>query len=297
MNATARCLCHCLSMRERTEFIPEAGKDFSQEKSIFFGVSRKPEREKMAMVREFKVLGIKVHRITLDETVERIGEFVKERKPRLLVTLGTEMVMAAQKNAEFRKVLNNADLVCADAVGIVWAARKLGAPLEEKVAGIDVLGRIAEMSEREGWRLFFLGAAEGMAESAIDALRSKYPRMLVAGHHHGYFSDDGPVKKMIKEASPDVLFIALGSPRQELWFWKNKDELLVPVGIGVGGSFDVLSGKLRRSPQWMINLGLEWLYRLYLEPWRWKRMMVLPLFALRILLAGKQRASAAEHQE
>jgi N-acetylglucosaminyldiphosphoundecaprenol N-acetyl-beta-D-mannosaminyltransferase len=252
--------------------------------------------EHMAVVTadEFRVLGVRVHKITLDETIDQIKEFIKERKPKLLVTLGTEMVMAAQNNDEFREIINSADLVCADAVGIVWASRRLGEPLHEKVAGIDVLSRIAQLSETTGWRLFFLGAAEGMAESAIDALRQRYPGMVVAGHHHGYFSDDEQVKRMIREASPDVLFVALGSPRQELWFWKNKEDLQVPVGIGVGGSFDVLSGKLKRSPQWMISLGLEWLYRLYLQPWRWKRMLVLPLFAMKVLFTRKSPESRFE---
>ncbi len=143
------------------------------------------------------------------------------------------------------------------------------------------------MSGEKGWRLFFLGAAEGVAEQAVSVLREKYPSMIIAGIHHGYFKDDDNSKivAMIKNARADVLFVALGSPRQEFWFFQHKDEMAVPVGIGVGGSFDVLSGKLKRAPRWMIQMGLEWLYRLYLEPWRWKRMLVLPLFALQILFS------------
>ncbi|MDQ7826282.1 MAG: WecB/TagA/CpsF family glycosyltransferase [Candidatus Eremiobacteraeota bacterium] len=233
------------------------------------------------------ILGVKVHRVSLEETLAAIGGFIEERSSHLVVTLGTEMVMAAQKNKEFLEVLNAAHLVCADAVGIIWASKRMEKPLSEKVAGIEILDRLAALSYEKGWRLFFLGAAEGTAEAAVEELRKKYPEMPVAGIHHGFFKDDGPVIRLIKEAKPDILFIALGSPRQELWFWRHREELGVPVGIGVGGSFDVLSGKISRSPRWMISLGLEWLYRLYKEPWRWKRMTVLPVFALKILFCSK----------
>jgi N-acetylglucosaminyldiphosphoundecaprenol N-acetyl-beta-D-mannosaminyltransferase len=233
------------------------------------------------------ILGIKVNRLDFNGTIGYIEEFIRDRTPRLVITLGTEMVMAARKNKEFRDVLARADIACADAVGIVWASRYKGMPLKEKVAGIDLLDRIVELSGEKGWRLFFLGAAEGVAEQAVSVLREKYSSMIVAGIHHGYFKDDDNSKivAMIKNARADVLFVALGSPRQEFWFFQHKDEMAVPVGIGVGGSFDVLSGKLKRAPRWMIQMGLEWLYRLYLEPWRWKRMLVLPLFALQILFS------------
>lgn len=236
------------------------------------------------MYKELKILGIKLHKLDFNETINTIEGFVNARVPRLVVTLGTEMVMSARKNKTFKDVLDTADLVCADAVGLLWASKIAGEPLKEKVAGIDILTKIAQLSENKGWRLFFLGASPGTAETAVNVLSSKYPGMIIAGFHHGYFDDDFEIKKMIKDANPDILFIALGSPKQELWFVKNREELGVPVGIGVGGSFDVLSGKLKRSPKWMINLGLEWLYRLYLEPWRWKRMTVLPVFAVQVLL-------------
>lgn len=237
----------------------------------------------------FEILGVRVHKIETSSTILAIEEFIAERKPRLIVTLGTEMVMAAQKDRQFRDVLNSADLLCADAVGIVWASKIVGQPLKEKVAGIDILLRLAALSGDKGWSLFFLGASEGTAEAAIENLTCRFPGMRVAGWHHGYFKDDGPVIAKIRESNPDILLVALGSPRQEFWFSTHKEELGVPVGIGVGGSFDVLSGKLSRSPQWMIRLGLEWLYRLYKEPWRWRRMLVLPIFALRVLLGGKKR--------
>lgn len=237
------------------------------------------------MPEELRILGVKVHKIDTEETISRIESFIREKKPSLVVTLGTEMVMKARKDREFLDVLNAADLVCADTVGIVWASKIIGNALKEKVAGVDILARIAKLSEERGWKLYFLGAAEGVAEAAAKALQRDSPGMHIVGVHHGYFDDEATMVEKIKEASPDILLTALGSPRQELFIYRNRERLGVPVGIGIGGSFDVISGKLKRSPQWMINLGLEWLYRLYLEPWRWKRMTVLPVFAIHVILA------------
>jgi N-acetylglucosaminyldiphosphoundecaprenol N-acetyl-beta-D-mannosaminyltransferase len=240
------------------------------------------------MERESSILGVKVHPFTFEETIATIERFIEEREPRMVITLGTEMVMAAQKSSEFISVVNGCDLVCADAVGIVWALRRKGVPVSEKVAGIEILERLCSLSGRKGWRLYFLGAGESVAEEAVGNLKKRYPDMIVAGISHGFFKDDGEMIRKIREASPDVLFIALGSPKQEYWFREHRGELGVPVGIGVGGSLDVLSGKLKRSPKWMIRFGLEWLYRLYLQPWRWKRMLVLPLFVLQVVLRDRK---------
>lgn len=239
---------------------------------------------------ECSILGIKVHALSFDETIATIQQYIEVREPRMVITLGTEMVMAAQKNREFVSVVNGCDLVCADAVGIVWALKRKGIHIEGKVAGVDILEKLCSLSGVKGWRLYFLGSGEGIAEEAVQNLQKRYPDMIVAGISHGFFTDDAAMVEKIRASSPDILFIALGSPKQEFWFWKHREKLGVPVGIGVGGSLDVLSGKLKRSPQWMINCGLEWLYRLYLQPWRWKRMLVLPLFVLHVLLKdGKQQ--------
>ncbi len=237
---------------------------------------------------ESRVLGVKVHTLTFEQTINRIQQYIEGRKPRMVITLGTEMVMMAQKNEEFISVVNGCDLICADAVGIVWALRRKGFPIEEKVAGIDILEKLCSLSGTKGWRLYFLGAGEGIAEEAVQNLQKRYPDMIVAGVSHGFFTDDDAIVEKIRASSPDILFIALGSPKQEFWFVKHGEKLGVPVGIGVGGSFDVLSGKLKRSPQWMIKFGLEWLYRLYLQPWRWKRMLVLPLFVFNVLLKDRK---------
>ncbi len=239
---------------------------------------------------EARILGIKVHGVGMDEAVKTIGDYVTEQTPHLVVTLGTEMIMAAQKNDTFREAIEHASLVVPDAVGVVWAARRLNLFDRQKVAGIELMARLLDESQKTGWRVFFLGAAPGVAEEAAAALRQGYPGATVVGTHHGYFKDDAEVLQAIREAKPDILFLALGSPRQELWYWQHRDDLGVPVGMGVGGSFDVYAGRMSRAPRWMISLGLERTWRLIKEPSRWRRMTVLPIFALTILRQPRSRS-------
>lgn len=240
---------------------------------------------------DVEILGIRVHNIDMDGAVEALERFVAERAPRLVVTLGTEMIMAARKDRAFRDLVRQAHLVVPDTAGVVWASRARGFPMKERVAGIDLLFRMAPRAVEKGWKLYLLGAREGVAERAAAALGEKFPGLVIAGCHHGYFRDDGPVIADIREKAPDVLLVALGSPRQERWFWENREALRVPVGMGVGGSFDVLAGELRRAPQWMRRLSIEWLYRLFQEPSRLGRMLALPHFMLLSTLAlpGERR--------
>lgn len=237
---------------------------------------------------EIRILGIKVHKLTMQSVLDAIGEFVEKETPHLIVTLGTEMIMRARQDEEFRNVLENADLLCADAVGILWASGYKGDKLEEKVAGVDLLENIVKISGEKQWNLFFLGAAEGVAALAAENLRKKYPDANISGVYHGFFRDDSEVEEMLLKARPHIIFVALGSPKQELWYKRNAEKLRIPVGIGVGGSFDIFAGKSTRAPKWMIGAGLEWLYRLYKEPWRWKRMLVLPRFVAEVVRKEKR---------
>jgi N-acetylglucosaminyldiphosphoundecaprenol N-acetyl-beta-D-mannosaminyltransferase len=230
---------------------------------------------------EARVLGIKVHPVNMDQAVQTIASYVQERGPHLVVTVGTEMVMAAQEDEAFRGAIESASLVVPDGVGVVWASRRKGFTLE-KVAGIELMARLLETAAAKGWRVFLLGAGEGIATAAADVFRQKWPGLQVVGAHSGYFQDEGLVLEQIKTARPDLLFLALGAPRQEL-FYRRHPELDVPVGMGVGGSFDVYAGKIKRAPRWMIRLGLEWMWRLYLEPSRWRRQLALPRFVFKVL--------------
>ncbi|MHB2015804.1 MAG: WecB/TagA/CpsF family glycosyltransferase [Candidatus Xenobia bacterium] len=232
---------------------------------------------------ESRVLGIRVHAVTMADALDTVDRFVREGGPHLVVTLGTEMVMAAQQDNRFREAVENAALVVPDAVGVVWASRRTAQPLPSKVAGVDMVAEMARLSGERGWRMFFLGAAEGVAEEAAQALAKRFPGFAVAGTHNGFFKDDAAVVEQINASGANVLLLALGSPRQEMWYWQHRHELKAAVGMGVGGSFDVFAGRAERAPQWMISLGLEWLHRLVQQPSRWRRMLALPRFVVAVL--------------
>ncbi|MBO8138745.1 MAG: WecB/TagA/CpsF family glycosyltransferase [Desulfotomaculum sp.] len=158
-------------------------------------------------------------------------------------------------------------------------------PVKERVTGIDLMLRLCERGARENWRVFLLGAAPGVAEEAAEKLKNKYPGLVIAGTHDGYFKreENDRIVKMIRSAEPHILFVALGMPKQEQWIAEYQHKTGVPVAIGVGGSFDVISGRKKRAPGWTQRLKVEWLYRLIKESWRIKRQLVLPKFALLVL--------------
>lgn len=237
-----------------------------------------------------EILGVKLHPVTMAEAVERIEGFARsEGRPfRLIVTLGTEMVMRAQEDAEFRALVNGADLVVADGAGLLWAAGRCGYRMPERVAGIDLVGRLADRLAATGGSFFLLGAAPGVAADAARTLQERHPGLRIAGIRDGYFQEDEPVIAEVAASGASVLLTGLGSPRQERWMRVHQDRLGLGAGIGVGGSFDVLSGRKARAPQWMIRLHLEWLYRLLCEPSRIMRMMALPQFMLKVTLAGRK---------
>jgi len=234
------------------------------------------------MVANIDILGVRVHKVTLDEALDLVMGYAGTGGTDLVVTANPEIIMLAQKDRLFKTLLDQASLVTADGVGLIIAGKMLGNPLPQRVTGIDLTTRLFEVGSVKGLRFYFLGAAPGIAETAARNLTVKYPGLRVAGVHHGYFKDSRPVVEAIKEAKPHVLLVALGMGKQEKWVWEYREALGVPVAIGVGGSFDVFAGKVQRAPLWMQRWGLEWLYRLLKEPWRYKRMLVLPRFLWRV---------------
>ncbi len=243
------------------------------------------------------VLGVRVDRISQAETVQRLLAMIGQRRAaehslpcQQLITVNPEFVMAAQKHADFRQAINDAALVVADGTGVVWAARRLKAPTPERVTGIDTLVALAKGCAQQGYRMYLLGAAPGVAEQAAVRLQQLAPGLQIAGTYAGSPapSEEEAILERVREAQTDVLCVAYGAPAQELWIYRNLTRLPAAVAIGVGGSFDFLSGRQRRAPQLMQRMGLEWLYRLYREPWRWRRMLALPRFALLVLLKGQR---------
>lgn len=215
---------------------------------------------------------------------------------RLLVTLGTEMVMNAQINETFRQIVEEADLVVPDGIGLVLAARLAGLKAPERVAGVELVFDLIECCPRDTG-FFFYGSGPGVAEQAVENLQHTVQDFRCSGVKDGYVQDPEEVLQAIEESRPQVLFVALGSPRQEMFLRDNAERLEkagVRIGIGVGGSLDVYAGTAERAPEIFQKLHLEWLYRLLKQPSRWRRMLALPRFALRVLMAPKRAVRMVE---
>lgn len=235
------------------------------------------------------ILGHAIDVITRAEAVEAIVALARRPGAHLVITANPEILEGADRDPAMSALLQKADLVTADGHGVLLAARLLGKSLPERVTGIDLVEDLA----RDGrLRLYFLGAKPGVARDAACRLSERYPQAQIVGHWHGYFkTHEAAVLADIRTARPDVLLCGLGAPAQEKWLDAHLAELEVPVGMGVGGSFDVLSGRVRRAPELWQNLRLEWAYRLLSDPRRWRRALALPRFVLKVL---KERLAFAK---
>jgi len=221
------------------------------------------------------------------QTLDILRGYLKTDKFHLVVTIGSEMIVRAQTDHEFLEAVRGAALVVPDSIGAVLAARYGGFPVRERVTGVELTQKMAQQMG-PALRVFLLGGAPGVAETAAQRLLSLGPGIHIAGTHDGYFQDDAEIVEKVKASGANVLLVALGFPRQELWLTRYGAACGVQVGIGVGGTLDVLSGRVQRAAQVFQKLGLEWFYRLTLQPSRWRRMLALPKFALRVLSGGKQ---------
>jgi N-acetylglucosaminyldiphosphoundecaprenol N-acetyl-beta-D-mannosaminyltransferase len=235
--------------------------------------------------RSIRILGVPVHDVTAAETLDWIARFVDERGPHQLCTVNPEFIMTAQTDVEFRRVLNQSALNVPDGVGVLWAARRKGQRLRERVGGSDLVAQIADRAAVTGWRIFLLGAAEGVAEQAAIKLRVSHPNINIVGAFAGSPSidQDNDVVTRIRSVTPDILLVAYGAPKQDKWIARNIDRTGAAVAIGIGGSLDHIVGKQKRAPKWMQRVGLEWFYRLLREPRRWRRQLALPRFVWHVL--------------
>ena len=223
------------------------------------------------------VLGVGFDNLTLDEAIERGAGLAAGEKFSYAVTPNPEFLQQAKKNEKFRAVLNGADLVLADGIGVVKAASILGRPLKGRVPGIDFAAGLLGRMARSGERLFLLGAKPGIAETAAANLQKQYPGLMVCGTHDGYFQDPRPVIRAIQDAHADVVFVCLGAPKQELWMAEYGPSTGARLMVGLGGALDVFAGAVERAPEKWQKMGMEWLYRLLKEPKRIGRMAKLPL--------------------
>ncbi|MBQ1622264.1 MAG: WecB/TagA/CpsF family glycosyltransferase [Selenomonas sp.] len=236
------------------------------------------------MPKKVTILGVPVDAITMGEAVARIDGFIEKRTPVLVATANAEMLMRATHDGALRRILQGAAMVTPDGAGTVWAAHHLGHAMPERVAGYDMVQELMREAPAKHRRIFFFGSAPGVADKAKKKAEQLYPGIEIVGTRNGFFTaaDEPAIIEEIKAAHPDILLAALGVPKQEKWLAKHLGELGVPVAIGVGGTFDVMAGIMKRAPRWMQRAKLEWLFRGMMQPKRAGRLLALPRFVLKV---------------
>ena len=227
------------------------------------------------------ILGVRFDAVTLQQAVDEAMSRIRTQRQGYVVTPNPEIVELCRKDSAYRNIVNHAALVLPDGIGIIYAAKILGEPLEGKVAGIDFAEHLVAAMAKEGLRLYLLGAKPGVAEKAGKNLCEKYPGLVLAGCHDGYFTDEQEVVDAINDCGgADTVFVCLGAPKQEKFITNNLENMQATLFCGLGGSLDVFAGEAKRAPELFIKLGLEWFYRLLKQPSRIGRMMKLPNFLL-----------------
>ncbi len=238
------------------------------------------------MADSIEILGCRLDLLDAPSATERILDFARTGAGAQIVTLGTEMVVQAQRDPAFRAVVNGAALSLCDTIGLLAVARRRGAELRERVTGVELVERLCAHAAAEGVPVYLFGGAEGVAADAAAVLEARFPGLPIAGLRNGFFgeSESAEIVAEIRASEAQILFVGLGSPRQEYWLAEHLRATGCGAGVGVGGSFDVLSGRVKRAPRVWRRLGMEWLYRLLREPHRWRRQLALPYFVWLITL-------------
>jgi N-acetylglucosaminyldiphosphoundecaprenol N-acetyl-beta-D-mannosaminyltransferase len=233
----------------------------------------------------WSLLGVPVDPVTQAAAIDWVAQAIAKGRPRLLISVNPERIMQAQRDPRFAAILRGADLALADGAGVTWAARRLGHPLPGRVAGVDFIQAIAARGAKEGWRFFFLGGAPGVAEAAAAVLRERFPGFILAGADAGSPkpTNDRNTVRAVRASRAQLVFLAYGAGAEEEWLARNLSASGATIGMGIGGAFDFIAGRTRRAPRWMRDVGLEWLHRLGREPWRWRRMLALPQFVVRVI--------------
>ncbi|MDV6378230.1 WecB/TagA/CpsF family glycosyltransferase [Sporosarcina sp. GW1-11] len=229
-----------------------------------------------------EVLGVSVNTENYDELIPKVFANIDEGKKSLVVAINPEKLMKAKEDPELKALLNRAEFQIPDGIGVILASKLKKGQIRSRVTGIDMMDRIVQEAAVRGKRIFLYGAKPGVAEAAAAKLQTMYPEIQIAGVQHGYEKDVQVVLDAINQAQPDILFVAMGSPKQEQWIEQHREHLYPTLFQGVGGSFDVLAGNIKRAPIAFQKMGAEWLYRLLLEPSRIKRQMNLPKFLVEV---------------
>ena len=244
-------------------------------------------------IEKISIFGVNVFNITFEESMEILKGFLKEDRLHTIFTPNTEIVMACNEDENLKDLINSADLVVADGIGLVIGSKMRGKPLKERVTGYDISMELIELAQAQGHSLYFVGGEPGIAMKAKENVEKDYPGINIVGEHHGYFkgthlghkghAEEMELVKDINEKCPDIIFLGLGFPKQEIWIDEYRDKLNAKIIIGNGGVLDVLAGKAQRAPEIFIKLNLEWFYRLLKNPSRIKRQMAIPKFLFKIM--------------
>ncbi|MCU0822639.1 MAG: WecB/TagA/CpsF family glycosyltransferase [Spirochaetes bacterium] len=236
------------------------------------------------------ILGSPVDALTMKETVELIDEAIKNKRQIHHVAVNAAKIVNMKNDRELYDSVVNCDIINADGQAVVWAAKILGKTLPERVTGVDLMQNLVELAYQRKYKIFFLGAKEEVVSKVVDIYKEKYSRQIIAGYRNGYFNADEEEKiaKIISKSGCDILFVAIPSPKKEIFLNKYKTIIKIPFTMGVGGSFDVVAGKVQRSPLWMQKIGMEWFYRLLQEPRKmWKRYLTTNTFFIYYLFIEK----------
>lgn len=221
-----------------------------------------------------KFMNTEIDNLTMKEVLEKIDELIREDKNAYVVTPNVDHIIQLERSGELVEVYKNADLILCDGKPLIWISKWYGTPIKEKISGSDLFPRLCAMASKRGYKMFFLGAAEGVAARAAENLEKRFPGLQVVETYsppYGFEKDVAEIekiKKMIKDVEPHILIVGLGCPKQELFILHHKDDLGVPISLGLGASLDFEAGEVKRAPRWMADHGLEWVYRIFQDPKR-----------------------------
>lgn len=224
-----------------------------------------------------KILNTYIDNLSMEETVEEVDKYVEKGRPLHLMGVNADKINELNDNERLKRIVNDCEVINADGASVVWASRKLKKPLKERVAGIDLMERLLALAERKGYSVYLLGAKQKVVEKTAEVIKNKYPGIRIAGFRNGYFSEEEwkNVAQNLKASKAQIVFVGITSPLKEYLVEYLQNEGVSAVLMGVGGSFDVISGNIPRAPIWMQKAGLEWLFRVFQEPGRlWKRYLV-----------------------
>jgi N-acetylglucosaminyldiphosphoundecaprenol N-acetyl-beta-D-mannosaminyltransferase len=221
----------------------------------------------------FILRDLNLYNQSFENLLTDLQERLREEQRTFLVTVNPVIYMQTQRDSHYKDIIDHADYITPDGIGIVKARQWMGNPVLERITGFDLMKELLLLADLYGWKVYLLGSTSEIVEKTSAAVRESYPNLVLAGYHHGYFTNDAGIVEDIKASEPDLIFVAMGCPRQEQWIHENLGWFRKGVFIGVGGSFDVIAGMDQRAPQGWIDLHLEWLYRIIKKP---RRILLLP---------------------